>query len=355
MDNVIDGVVLTFVDISARQAAFVAMQESETRFRLLFDNIDEGFCTMEKVKRPDGLSDYRYLYVNAVFEKQSGLNNVLGKTIRDVMPEVPTSGTENLDGVWNTGQPIRFTTETPSVGRVIEAFAFRYDESTGPKLAIIFRDISVRTRHTIQQDLLLREMDHRVKNLFSVIAGVVSLSGRSAKTPQELTAKIRGRLTAMANAHQLVRPHGEAGKAEAPETTLVDIIETVLSPHSKGFSADEKLRLASHGPDVRVSGDAVAGLAMVLHELGTNAAKYGAFSVPKGQVKISWLIADGELRIVWTEKGGPKVVKAPDEQGFGSVLARNCVESVLQGKLVFDWRPEGLIVRISVSLERIHA
>ena len=354
VDNVIDGVVLTFVDISARQMADAAVRESETRFRLLFDNIDEGFCTIEKVKRPDGLSDYRYLYVNAAFEEQSGLENVLGKTIRGLMPDVPAFGMDTLDGVWDTGQPIRFLSETPSVDRVIEAFAFRYDEPTGPKLAIIFRDVSARTRHAVQQDLLLQEMDHRVKNLFAVIGGVVSLSGRSAKTPQELTAKIRGRLAAMASAHQLVRPHRQSDMAQAPETTLADIIETVLSPHSKDFSTDERLRLTSHGPDVRVSGDAVTSLAMVLHELGTNAAKYGAFSVPEGQVEISWSIADGELRIVWTEKGGPKVMKAPDQQGFGSVLALNSVESALQGKLVFDWRPEGLIVRISVSLERIH-
>lgn len=355
VDNVIDGVVLTFVDISARQVAYAAVRESETRFRLLFDNIDEGFCMIEKVRHPDGLSDYRYLYVNAAFEEQSGLDNVLGKTIRGVMPEVPAFGMDTLDGVWDTGQPIRFTSETPSVDRVIEAFAFRYDEPTGPKLAVIFRDVSARTRHAIQQDLLLREMDHRVKNLFAVIGGVVSLSGRSAKTPQELTAKIRGRLAAMAGAHQLVRPHGQAGVAEPPETTLAEIVETVLSPHSQDFSADEKFRLTSHGPDVRVRGDAVTSLAMVLHELGTNAAKYGAFSVPKGQVAVSWSVADGELRIVWTENGGPEVMQAPDTLGFGSVLARNCVESGLQGALDFDWRPEGLIVRISVSLERIQA
>jgi two-component system CheB/CheR fusion protein len=127
----------------------------------------------------------------------------------------------------------------------------------------------------------------------------------------------------------------------------------VLSPYGDLANSGEDARIAIHGPDVPMGGDGVTSLALVLHELATNAAKYGAFSTPRGHVGVSWSIKHDKLEMLWKEKGGPAVSGAPDREGFGSVLARRSVNGQLDGKLDFDWDASGLIVHISAATERL--
>ena len=149
VDNVIDGVVLTFVDITDRQAADQAVRASETKFRMLFDYIDEGFCTLEKVDTPAGeLSDFRFLSANPGFQRQSGLTNVVGRTVREVIPEESQEWSEMYDQVWITGESTRFARELATQGRMLEALAFRFDDGTGNKLGVIFLDVTDRKRHS---------------------------------------------------------------------------------------------------------------------------------------------------------------------------------------------------------------
>ena len=354
VDNVIDGVVLTFVDITDRQAADEAVRASEAKFQMLFDNIDEGFCTLMKVDTQLGqLSDFCYLSANPGFEQQSGIGDVVGKTIREVVPEESQEWFDIYDKVWATGEPVRFERELITRGRVLEAFAFRFDDGSGLKLGVIFLDISDRKRHDEQQELLLLEMDHRVKNLFAITGGVVSLSARSATTPEDMAATIQGRLGAMASAHQLVRPRRLGAGADKPETTLADIVETVLRPHIETTDANGESRAVFKGPVVPISGDAVTSLAMVLHELATNAAKYGAFSKLGGRVDISWDVKKERLELTWAEQGGPVVKGPPAREGFGSLLARRSINGQLDGQLAYDWNPEGLTVHLSAAAERL--
>ena len=354
VDKVIDGVVLTFVDITDRRAADEAVRASEAKYRMLFEFIDEGFCTLEKVDTRSGeLSDFRYLSANPGFELQSGVGNVVGRTIRDVVPGESQEWFDIYDTVLATGEPVRFERSLVTQGRVLEAFAFRFDDGAGLKLGVIFLDISDRKRHDEQQELLLREMDHRVKNLFAIIGGVVSLSARSASTPQEMVTTIRGRVNAMASAHQLVRPLRVGPGVMRPNTKLADIVRTILQPFRESGNQADEARADIMGPDVAVEGDAVTSLAMVLHELATNAAKYGAFSNPKGRVHISWSITEHWLELVWVERGGPPVANAPEREGFGSLLARQSISGQLAGQLKFDWNSEGLTVFVSAAAERL--
>jgi two-component system CheB/CheR fusion protein len=354
IDNVIDGVVLTFVDMTVLQAAQDAVIASDTRYRMLFEFIDEGFCILEKLRSgPGEPSDYRYLSANSGFEKQTGVGDVVGKTIREVFPAEPREWFDIYDGVMATGEPIRFERDLVTQARALELFAFRFEDEGAQRVGVIFLDVSQRKRHDEQQELLLRELDHRVKNLFAIVGGMVSLSARYAATPKEMADTVQGRLGALASAHQLIRPRHSAAKSDRRETTLGELILAVLSPYIDPARAADEVRVEIVGPEISVGGDAATNVALVVHELATNAAKYGALSIPGGRIHISWSVTEERLALSWEEQGGPVITAPPEREGFGSLLARRSVNGQLAGELVFRWNPDGLVVLLSAAVERL--
>ncbi|MBV9289798.1 MAG: PAS domain S-box protein [Hyphomicrobiales bacterium] len=215
----------------------------------------------------------------------------------------------------------------------------------------IARDITEFKRARERQQLLLREMNHRVKNLFALSSGIVGLSARSAKTVQELADSARERLAALARAHALTFSHG-AGESPQP-TTLRSLIRTiVVAPFDEALSPQGS-RIAVSGTDVAVAGGAVTSLALLLHEFATNAAKYGALSSPEGAVEVVCGEEGDEIAILWTERGGPRVVEPAASEGFGGVLSRMAVTGQLGGEIARDWRPEGLSIRVTMPRSRL--
>ena len=107
------------------------------------------------------------------------------------------------------------------------------------------------------------------------------------------------------------------------------------------------------GPDVPIAGSAVTGLALLLHEFATNAAKYGALASPTGCIHLDWFADGRELALTWKEHGGPAVDGPPQDEGFGSMLARRIVSGQFGGRLSRDWTPEGLTIHLSVPIERL--
>ena len=196
-------------------------------------------------------------------------------------------------------------------------------------------------------------MDHRIKNLFAVTGSIVSLSVSAATTPKDMALTIQGRLTAMARAHNLVRPGRLGSGIDTAETTLSEIVETILRPLAGAIEPGQPDRATADGPDVAVSGDAVTSLSMVLHELATNAAKYGALSQAEGRVAVTWMIKKGRLELIWVERGGPHIDEPPKHEGFGSMLAQNSIKGQLDGQIDYDWSPDGLIIKLSVLVERL--
>lgn len=219
-------------------------------------------------------------------------------------------------------------------------------------VVITFIDINERKKAEETQDLLVRELNHRIKNLFAVTNGVVSLSARSAGTPQDMAKAIRGRLDALARAHELIIPaSGSGGEATKRGTTLDALVTAIASPYRE--QDGDRKRVTIDGPSAVLGGQAVTSLALVLHELATNATKYGALSSSDGHVAVTWSVDDGTLLLIWKERGGPVVNGHPSSQGFGSLLARRSIEGQLGGVLTYDWKPEGLIVSLSAPMERL--
>jgi PAS domain S-box-containing protein len=216
----------------------------------------------------------------------------------------------------------------------------------------IARDITERRRSQEQQNLLIREMSHRVKNLFAVTSGVVALSARSAATPQDMAQAIQGRLAALTRAHELTRPGLIDDHTTARmDTTLHVLIRSILSPYADQTHGEQDI-LVIRGEDIPIRGQAITSFALMLHELATNAAKYGALSSPEGRVEIDCSLDNEAVVIDWRERGGPRLDGPPLGEGFGGLLIRRVVTGQLAGQVSYEWRPEGLAVRLLVPLER---
>jgi two-component sensor histidine kinase len=202
-----------------------------------------------------------------------------------------------------------------------------------------------------QQQTLTREMSHRVKNLLAITSGIVSMTGKTATTPKEMTDSVLGRLNALAQSHALIRR-----TAEIPEQrngNLESAIETVLRPYDRDTRSLRHSHSTPSGPAVQLGEQALTNLALVFHELATNAAKYGALSTPRGHVHAAWRIEAGRLLISWQETGGPKVEGSPKTQGFGGKLVQHSVVKQLGGELSYDWHPEGVRANLTIPLERL--
>lgn len=201
-----------------------------------------------------------------------------------------------------------------------------------------------RRRAQARRDLLLREMDHRIKNLFMLAGSLVGISARGARDPQELARIVRERLTALARAHALTL--SSSGGMSA--TTLHSLIATILAPYD-----GPPERVSIRGPDVEVRGEAVTALALLLYEFATNSAKYGALSSESGRIDIDGEEADETFTLLWTESGGPPVA-AKIIEGFGSRLMNATAADQLSGRISREWRPHGLTIRLTAARKRLN-
>lgn len=215
--------------------------------------------------------------------------------------------------------------------------------------AKIARDITERRQAEEQKNLLIREMDHRVKNLFALADSVIKLSVRSATTPADLASAVSARLNALARAHALTIPHGCS--SEQP-TTLHTLIQTIVAPYAGGDDNHQSRALVT-GPDVSIAGSAVTSFALLLHEFATNAAKYGALSVPGGLLDISCSDAGDLITLVWNERNGPAIEAEPESTGFGTFLAKATLRGRLGGEISRDWKREGLSIKLTFAASSV--
>jgi PAS domain S-box-containing protein len=212
-------------------------------------------------------------------------------------------------------------------------------------------DITERRRNEEVRQLLVQELNHRVKNLFAMTSGMIALTARTAESPKQMAAALRGRIDALARAHELIRPAITGSEPTDGETSVDGIVQAILAPH---ISQGSPSPMTLEGPPVRIGPKAATILTLVLHELATNALKYGALSVPEGHLRISW-VRGVTLTLTWQEENGPAIQSVPGTEGFGSKLVRRSVTDQLGGAIAYDWRAEGLQVRIDLPLNQLEA
>ncbi|WP_229168373.1 PAS domain S-box protein [Bradyrhizobium altum] len=199
----------------------------------------------------------------------------------------------------------------------------------------IARDITEQKRAQEQIGILAREAEHRSKNILSNVQAIINLS--QSDTSEGLKEVISGRIQAMANVHSLfVETRWIGAEVSA-------IAKQELAPYLDEYGT----RVRMDGLQTMLEPTAAQAMAVVLHELATNAVKYGALSNKRGRIELAWSrTEDGQLMLRWTELGGPRV-DAPQRKGFGSRLIEGTI-SPLGGKVLFDWRAEGLLCEIAV-------
>lgn len=197
-----------------------------------------------------------------------------------------------------------------------------------------------------RQEMLAREMGHRVKNVFAVTESIVRLTAGRAESSTDLAESLSRRLGALAEAHALA---GGTWLEESSRVDLDELLRVIVRPFQD--AADSRLVLS--GPEVGCGAHAASALALVIHELATNAAKYGALSRPSGRVEIGWRRDGGNIVLTWRETGGPRVESAPETDGFGSTLIRRTVTRQFGGELDEQWLPEGFVCTMVLSAEKL--
>jgi len=234
-----------------------------------------------------------------------------------------------------------FRTVMPSGLRWIHSLGKpTYDAEGKPKeLLTLNLNVTEQIKARDREMLLMREVDHRAKNLLSVVQSVVSLT--RARSIVDFKKAVTGRIKSLANVHGLLAESNWDG------ADLAAIVSDELAP----YACNGVLQV--DGPSLWLEAPAAQAIALVLHELVTNAAKYGALSTPAGRLKVSWLLDNADtVRMSWSESGGPEVSGPPREQGFGTQLVYANVEQQLGGILHTDWGRQGLNATLTFPANR---
>lgn len=195
----------------------------------------------------------------------------------------------------------------------------------------VSQDISDRKEAETHRDLLTKEMSHRVKNTLATVQSIVGQSMRGEAVPPHVAAAIAQRLQALAGAHDVLTNRGWE------EARLHEIVDAAIRPFDSGISK----RIDAGGEEVIVSARAATAFVLALHELGTNAVKYGALSNDSGRVTVNWHIEDGHFELVWTELGGPEV-NQPTRRGFGSRMIEQALAASIKGTASIQYLAGGV-------------
>ena len=335
------------VDVTERHAVAGALRDSEARFRAIADSMPQ----MVWSTRPDGHHDY----YNARWYEFTGV------------PQGSTDGEgwngmfhpEDQERAWERWRHSLATGEPYEIEYRLRHRSGDYRWTLGRALPIrdergrITRwfgtctDIDAQKRAAEQNEILTHELSHRIKNIFAVIAGLVGLTSRQFPEARAYARDLGQRIAALGRAHDFARPHSEHSRPETGDTTLQALLRELFRP----YPATDRGRLTVRGDDVAVDDKGATPLALIFHELATNAAKYGALADPDGLVTLECTLADdGSCTLRWRERGGPVVAGEPGRTGFGTRLTDLSVASQLGGTIHRRWRPEGLEVTITLPL-----
>ena len=331
----------TNTDVESLQLAQQALQQRTTELETLYDSAPIGLALVSR--------DYRYVRINRELARVNGIppEEHIGRTIREVLGNGSPTVEPIIDRVFGTGEAVsnlEVSGQSPAEpGRIRHFLSGFYPiKDEGGSVQLVggwVVEISERKAAEDRETLLAREVDHRAKNLLAVVQSIVQLT--PGDDGPELKASVVGRIQALARAHSLL------SDARWDGVDLGRLVEEELAPFGSAGSG----RTQSEGPTITLRPAAAQSLALVLHELATNAAKYGALSDDKGRLRIEWRRAasdgKGVVEILWSESGGP-AVRAPEKVGFGSSIIRASVERQLRGRVSLEWRPEGLLCLLSI-------
>ena len=338
--RVVDGVVITFVDISDRKRREVV----QAQLAALVDSSRDAMIgyTLEGI-----ITSW-----NAAAAQMFGYTakEAVGQHISIISPVPHSDEIPELLGRIARGERVehfdttRWTKDRRPIGVSLAISPIRDGNGRVIGASKVARDVTERLESEKHHRLLTAELDHRVKNTLATVQSILLLAGRRAATIDEFRTAFDKRLLALAKTHNLLT------QTHWKNVSLQEMLLGELSP----YAGEGKQRFSIVGADVALTAKQALALGLAFHELTTNAAKYGALSVPDGGLaEISWEIstADGEtmLQIQWSESGGPTVTM-PSTRGFGSRLIERGLQSELDAQVEFEFHPQGIRCLMRIPL-----
>lgn len=200
-----------------------------------------------------------------------------------------------------------------------------------------------------ENEVLSRELSHRIKNIFAVINGLIGMSARQSPELRPLAAELQDRIAALGRAHEFARPHSEHSRPQTTASTLTGLLTEILC----AYPALGEGRLVITGDDPEIDDRSATPIALVFHELATNSAKYGALSSDCGTVDIAIADNGDEVALSWIERNGPAIPAEPAETGFGTRLVHLAITQQLAGAIERHWLRAGLRVDMRVAASRL--
>jgi PAS domain S-box-containing protein len=291
---------------------------------------------------------HRIVFFNPAAEEMFGLgsNEAIGQPIERFIPErFRKSHGTHISRFGETGATGRRMGALGAISALrLEGVEFPVEASISQAVVggqrystVILRDVTERLANEEVRLLLAREVDHRAKNALALVQALVSLT--RASTHEAFVEAVEGRVAALARAHSLLARNQWSGG------NMRQIIrEEVAAYVAQG-------QVVYEGPDVLLAAKAVQPISLLLHELATNAVKYGALSVPEGRLHVSWSVhPTGEMALEWRELGGP-AVSVPKQKGFGSTLISTVTARQLNGSVNVTFDPAGIIAKVRLPAE----
>ena len=343
------GIVFTLVDITdLRHLAREAERQTDAARRRLAEI--EEFYTVSPLAMGLISTDLTYLRVN---EKLAAINGMsvdrhIGRHMTEVVPDLGDQVSAPVRQVIESGQRIEalrvagHTAGRPDDERIWETDWYPVtDHGRIFGVGVNVRDVTDEANMAAELRRVMQELQHRVKNMLANVMSLVNRAGREAATDRAVFETLSLRIKALSNTHKLLT------QANWASTDLREVI----APELEAVYGRDRVTLK--GPALTINARAALSLGMAVHELATNAAKYGAFSVPDGGVSLSWVRQDDgdtdRFIFVWRETGGPAVVDT-QQTGFGGQLIRSTIEGSLGGQIDMDWQADGLLCKFTVPV-----
>lgn len=347
VDNNVGGVLVVCTDVTQQHLMTEALRDRTQRLAQQFEQAPGFIATLRG-------SDHVFELTNAAYRQLVGSNrDLIGKSVRAAVPEAAGQGFfDLLDQVYQTGVPfvgrrtpitLQPDPDLPPKNSFID-FVYQPVVEADGEITGIFVEGSDVTDHVLAEqrlDLINRELQHRVKNTLAMVSAVASQTFRSGVTDEAVNV-FHDRLKAFGSAHEILDVNNES---LAP---IHQVIETALVPHRTGTG-----RYWISGPRLSIGPKQIISLAMAIHELATNAAKYGALSNDTGKVEVDWWVSpDDTFHLVWREKGGPPVL-APTRTGFGSRLIKGVLAGDFGGTVEAAYDPDGLSLELKAPISNL--
>ena len=346
-DGSVVGAINCFQDVTREHEMRLALERQQRTFELAMIaskmgtwrySLADNVCTYdENAQRLYGLTQARFLHdkdgVAAKFHPDD-MDLMWARVAKALDPDGDGRydveyRVKQLDGSW----------------RWLSAWGLVEFEGQGAKrkpvaIAGASRDLSERKQAEELQRLLANELNHRVKNSLTTVQSIVNQTLRGAVDVESARAAASARIVSLAEAHDLLTVRNWSG------ADVADLVARAVAP----FTISQ---ISLDGPSLDVSPSQALALSLALHELGTNAAKYGALSCPEGRVELRWKVEDDRLNLSWSESGGPNVVP-PSRRGFGSRLIENALCRDLDGQTRLEFAPDGVRCWITAALAEAH-